>query len=71
MIASPAQTPSVWLLVPVLIVVKDRGVYGEYWRQKTNLFRVGEAQVVLTMHLREGDSDLQTPHCLVGHPWLV
>ena len=63
-IASPAQTPSVWLLVPVLIVAKDRGAHGEYWCQKTNLFR-------LTIHLGEGDSDLQTPHCLVSHPWLV
>ena len=26
---------------------------------------------ILTIYLREGDSDLQTPHCLVGHPWLV
>ena len=26
---------------------------------------------VLTIHLGEGDSDLQTLHCLVGHPWLV
>lgn len=24
----------------------------------------------LTFHLEEGDSDLQTSHCLVGYPWL-
>ena len=28
MMASPVQTPSVWLLVPVLIIAKDRGVHG-------------------------------------------
>ena len=30
MIASPAQTPSVWLLVSVLVVAKDTGVHGEH-----------------------------------------
>ena len=43
------------------------------WRQKTNLFQVGEARDLcfLTIHLEEVDSELQTPYCLVGHPWLV
>ena len=44
LIASPAQTPSVWLLLPVLIVAKDRGMHGKHWRQKTNLFWVGGAR---------------------------
>ena len=39
---SEAQTP-VWLLVPVLIVAKDRGMHGEHWQQKTNLFQAGKA----------------------------
>lgn len=26
---------------------------------------------VLTIHLGEEDSDLQTPHCIVSHTWLV
>ena len=39
---SEAQTP-VWLLVPVLIVAKDRGMHGEHWQQKTKLFQVGKA----------------------------
>ena len=26
---------------------------------------------VLTLYLGEGDSDLQSLHCLVNHPWLV
>ena len=69
MIAYPAQTPSVWRLMPDLIVAKDRGVQGEHWHQKTNLFQVDEARELcfLTIHLGIGDSDLQTPNCLVGH----
>ena len=32
------------------------------WRQKTNKFRVSEAwELCLTIHLGEGDSDLQPP----------
>ena len=59
MIASPAETFSVFC------VAKDRGKHDDYWCQKTKLFRVGEAsELLLTIHLEEGDSDLKTPNCL-------
>ena len=34
---SPAQTPSVWLLVRVLIIAKDRGVHGEHLAPENQL----------------------------------
>ena len=37
LIASPAQTPSAWLLVPVLIIAKDRGVHGEHLAPENQL----------------------------------
>ena len=38
------SNPSVWLLVPALIIAKERGVHGEHWHQKNNLFLVGETR---------------------------
>ena len=40
-------------------------------RKSTYSRQVKLESQVLTIHLREGDFDLQTPHCLVVHPWLV
>ena len=35
--ASAAQTPTVWLLVLVLIIAKDRGVHGEHLAPENQL----------------------------------
>ena len=42
----------------VRIIAKDRGVHGEHLRQKTNWMKL--KSYILTIHLGEGDSDLQT-----------
>ena len=57
------------VLVSVLILAKDRGVHGEQafgTRKPTYSGYVKLKSYVFTIHLGEGDSDLQTFSSLVG-----
>ena len=63
-----------WLLMPVVIIPKNKGVHGKHLTPE-NLHILGRCYVklkcyVLSIHPGEGGSDLQTPYYLVGHPWL-
>ena len=56
----------------VLIIAKDQGVNDKHLTPENQLI-LGRLSLsyVLAIHLREGETYLQIPYCLMGDPLLV